>query len=227
MIAVKENKGKLSHRIANRKADDATIIFAVLVESSAGESYWVLNAHLKIFGKYDDACRPATAFVEKFYEIAKARVGVDARQPCGFVGDMNASEPGTEQLELRPFVKRKMKEQYEFFTEVSRLLSLERCTDFSTSLYLSPVSDPKADEDQATTSSYSLGDLGLDHVAATPGPLLTKTEGDRTEFVKTTGLLMGGMKNSSLEQREYQALGVGPTIFQLLNRIMIGNGSPF
>ena len=213
LIAVKNGKGNsLSHRIAIRKTDDNTIIFAALVESSAGESYWVLNAHLKLFGKFDDPCRRATAFVEKFHEIAKARLGVNHRKPCVLAGDMNVSKSGTEQVTFDPFVKRKMKEQYEFFTEVSRLLSLEMYQDFST---------------EATTSSYNLGGLSFDHVAATPDQLLTDTEGNRTEFLEKTGLLMSGMKQSKLKLGEYDALGVGPTIFQLLNRIMIGNGSPF
>ena len=203
LVAMDPDKGMLTHSIAIGKTDDNTLLFAVLVEPTDGKRYWVIDAHLKFLGNYDNPHKRAEDFVKQFRELAIAKVGL-TELPCVFAGDMNAHKSDIDHMPASAYAERKMKEQYEFFQHVCELLSLERCT-----------------KDQATTSMYNIGGLVLDHIASSPD-LATVNYRDHKAFVEETGLLMAGGKSSSLKPH-----GRFPTIFRLLTRIMIGDGSPF
>lgn len=219
LVAMDPDRGALTHSIAIGKTDDNTLIFAVLVEPKDGERYWVMDAHLKFLGNYDNPHKRAEDFVKQFRELARAKVGI-IELPCVFAGDMNAHKPDLDHMPASAFAERKMKEQYEFFHHVCEILSLGRCTNFTIRQY--PNGHPgDEDGDQATMSSYNIGGLVVDHIASS-SDLATQKYGDHKAFVEETGLLMAGGKRSSLKPH-----GRFPTIFRLLTRIMIGDGSPF
>lgn len=171
-VAMDPDRGKLIDSIAIGKTDDNTLIFAVLVKPHDGESYWVMNAHLKFLGNYDNPRKRAADFVTQFRELARAKVGM-TELPCVFAGDMNAHKPDLYHMPASAFAERKMKEQYKFFQHVCELLLLEWCTNFTIRQY--PNGYPgDEDGDLATTSSYNIGGLVVDHIASS-SDLATQT----------------------------------------------------